>query len=74
MPSGPPPGINMAFPATKALPTVPPLLLARLPKLPDNLQYRFYDRHVVILDGDVQTVADYVLNVLPPLAGNDRER
>ena len=45
---------------------MPPLLLSRLPRLPDNLQYRFYGRHVVLLDGDLQIIVDYIPNVLPP--------
>ena len=60
------PAINATYPADAALPTVPPLLLMNLPRLPDNLQYRFFGRHVVILDGDVQIIVDYVPNVLPP--------
>jgi hypothetical protein len=60
------PVINKAYPASAALPTVPPLLLAELPKLPDNLQYRFFGRHVVLLDGDLQIITDFVANALPP--------
>jgi hypothetical protein len=60
------PVINQIYPAKAALPTVPPLLLAKLPLLPDNLQYRFIDRHMVILDGDTQVIIDYVSNALPP--------
>jgi hypothetical protein len=45
---------------------VPPLLLLSLPALPDNLQYRFYGRHLVVLDGDALIIVDYVANVLPP--------
>ena len=60
------PIINRMFPAQAALPTVPPLLLAKLPALPDNLQYRFMDQHLVILDGDTQIIIDYVASVLPP--------
>src|SRR5688500_8527920 len=52
------PAINKTYPTQAALPTVPPLLLANLPRLPDNLQYRFYGRHVVILDGDAQIIID----------------
>jgi hypothetical protein len=59
------PIINRVYPAKAALPTVPPLLLGKLPMLPDNLQYRFIDRHLVILDGDTQLIIDYVSNVLP---------
>jgi hypothetical protein len=66
VPNAPAPAINRTYPAAAALPTVPPLLLSKLPRLPDNLQYRFYGRHVVILDGDVQIIVDFVANVLPP--------
>jgi hypothetical protein len=66
VPDGPLPGINTTYPQQAALPTVPPLLLASLPRLPDNLQYRFFGRHIVILDGDVQIIVDYVRYSLPP--------
>jgi hypothetical protein len=66
VPDGPRPVINRTYPAEAALPTVPPLLLAKLPKLPDNLQYRFFGRHIVILDGDLQIITDYIANALPP--------
>ena len=59
------PAVNATYPADAALPTVPPLLLMNLPRLPDNLQYRFYGRHVVLLDGDLQIIVDYVADVLP---------
>jgi hypothetical protein len=65
VPDGPLPGINKIFPEQAALATVPPLLLASLPRLPDNLQYRFFGRHVVILDGDTEIIVDYVPNALP---------
>jgi hypothetical protein len=61
-----PPVINRTYPVQAALPTVPPLLLGKLPPLPDNLQYRFLARHLVILDGDTQIIIDYVANALPP--------
>jgi hypothetical protein len=66
VPQAPRPAINQTYPADAALPTVPPLLLRNLPRLPDNLQYRFYGRHVLLLDGDAQIVLDYIANVLPP--------
>jgi len=62
----PRPVINKTYPADAALPTVPPLLLSELPRLPDNLQYRFFGRHVAILDGDVQIILDFVADALPP--------
>jgi len=60
------PGINRTYPEDAALATVPPLLLSKLPLLPDNLQYRFFGRSMVILDGDTQIIIDYVSNVVPP--------
>jgi hypothetical protein len=60
------PAVNQTYPADAALPTVPPLLLLNLPRLPDNLQYRFYGRHLILLDGDTQVILDYIPNVLPP--------
>jgi len=65
VPQGPLPGINKTYPEQAALPTIPPLLLASLPRLPDNLQYRFFGRHLVILDGDTEIVVDYVRDCLP---------
>jgi hypothetical protein len=59
------PGINKTMPDTAALATVPPLLLSQLPRLPDNLQYRFIGRHIVLLDGDTRLIIDYILNVVP---------
>ena len=65
VPQGPLPGINKTYPEQAALPTVPALLLASLPHLPDNLQYRFFGRHVVLLHGDTEIVVDYVRDCLP---------
>jgi hypothetical protein len=66
VPNAAQPAINRTYPANAALPTVPPLLLLRLPRLPENLQYRFYGRHLVVLDSDARIIVDYIANVLPP--------
>jgi hypothetical protein len=60
------PEVNKTYPPGDAMPTVPPLLLTNLPPLPDNLQYRFFGRSIVILDGDLQLIADVIPGVLPP--------
>jgi hypothetical protein len=57
--------LNRTYPPNQALPTVPPELLAKLPKLPDTLQYRFVGRDMAILDADLRVVVDYVAGVLP---------
>jgi hypothetical protein len=59
------PQVNKVYPPGDAMPTVPPLLLKNLPQLPDNLQYRFFGRSIVILDGDLQLIADVIPGVLP---------
>ena len=66
IPTGVAMAINRTYPKDEALPTLPPLLLGKLPPLPDNLQYRFANRNLVLLDGDTQLIVDYVANVLPP--------
>ena len=66
VPEGIRPAINRTMPDNAALATVPALLLNNLPRLPDNLQYRFIDRHVILMDGDTRIIIDYILNVLPP--------
>lgn len=42
--------INGRYPGRLPLSTVPPNVLAALPRLPDDLQYRFVGRHLVLLD------------------------
>jgi hypothetical protein len=66
VPVAPVPQVNKVYPPGDAMPTVPPLLLKNLPQLPDNLQYRFFGRSIVILDGDLQLIADVIPGVLPP--------
>ena len=39
--------------------TVPPNILAALPKLPEDLEYRFVNRHMILLDTHAHIV-DYV--------------
>jgi hypothetical protein len=64
--NAPRPAVNQDVPDDEALAAVPPLLLKNLPPLPDNLQYRFYGRHLLLIDGDPHIIADYLANVLPP--------
>ena len=50
--------INAPYEAT--LSTVPPDLLARLPELPENLQYRFVGKSLILYDSDAEIVVDYI--------------
>ena len=44
---------------------MPPQLLSSLYPLPEGLEYRFLDRHLVLLDGEANLVVDYILDVVP---------
>jgi hypothetical protein len=57
--------INRRYPEGKPLSTVPPQVLAALPALPDDLQYRFAGRHLILLD----TRASVVLDRIPSAIG-----
>ena len=57
--------INEPYPTTLPLATVPPKLLARLPTLPDDLEYRLVDKQLILRDRDDNLVVD-VLNGTAP--------
>lgn len=57
--------INRPYPASIPLATVPPKLLAALPRLPDGLEYRFVARRLVLHDTVTNLVVDYMDDALP---------
>ena len=57
--------VNGRWPANAPRATVPARLLASLYPLPDGLEYRFLDRHLVLLDGEADLIVDYILDVVP---------
>jgi hypothetical protein len=59
------PEINKRYPDTIPLATMPLRVLAELPKLPDELEYRFVDRHLILMDVHAHIILDYVLNAIP---------
>ena len=56
--------VNAAYPDDAPLMTVPPNILAALPKLPEDLEYRFVNRHMILLDVHANLIVDYVLNAI----------
>lgn len=58
--------VNGSYPPDAPLATVPPILLATLPRLPEEVEYRFFARHLILLDVDANLIVDYIPNVLPP--------
>jgi hypothetical protein len=57
--------VNARYPDEIPLSTMPPQVLAMLPKLPEELEYRFIGHRLILLDLHSHTVADYIENVLP---------
>jgi hypothetical protein len=56
--------VNAAYPEGTALPTVPPNLLAALPQLPEDLEYRIIDKHLILRDVDANLIVDFIPNAI----------
>jgi hypothetical protein len=52
--------INSTYKEGKPLSTVPPNILAVLPRLPDDIQYRFLGRHLILLDTRASVILDRI--------------
>jgi len=57
--------VNGRYPDTVPLSTMPPDMLAALPALPEELEYRFVGDRLVLLDTKAHLIIDFVENVLP---------
>lgn len=57
--------INGRYPDEIPLSTVPPQVLAALPKLPGDLEYRFVGDRLILLDVHAHTIADYMDKAFP---------
>ena len=52
--------INGTYPEGKPFATVPPNILAVLPRLPDDIEYRFLGRHLILLDTRASVILDRI--------------
>jgi hypothetical protein len=59
------PEVNAPWPAEASLGPMPPQLLAGLPPLPDDLQYRFMDRDLVLWDAHANIIVDFIKQAMP---------
>lgn len=57
--------VNQVYPTTLPLVSVPAKLLARLPMLPETLEYRLIDRCFLLRDRDANLIIDVLSNVYP---------
>jgi hypothetical protein len=56
--------VNARYPQNQPLPTVPPNVLARLPKLPEELEYRIVKRDLILRDVHANLIVDYIPNAI----------
>ena len=59
--------VNAVYPKNAPLSTVPPTILARLPVLPKELEYRFVGRTLVLRDRESSLIVDYLKEAAPVL-------
>lgn len=52
--------INGTYPKQEPLSTMPPSILAALPRLPDDVMYRFLGRHLVLHDTRANVILDEI--------------
>jgi hypothetical protein len=57
--------VNTPYPASLPLATVPPVLLQKLPRLPEVLEYRLMGRYLVLRDVSANLIVDAVERALP---------
>jgi hypothetical protein len=57
--------VNVRYPDTVPLSTVPPQVLQGLPELPEELEFRFIGRHLILMDEHAHIIVDLVENALP---------
>lgn len=57
--------VNTRYPSVLPLATFPATLLTILPPLPEQLEYRFIGRHLIVRDVNANLIVDVLPNVLP---------
>lgn len=57
--------VNRRYPDTVPVSTMPPEILQTLPKLSEDMEYRFIGRHLILLDTHAHIIADYIEDALP---------
>ena len=57
--------LHQQYPTSVPLSTMPPQVLAALPKLEEELEYRFVGERLILLDPNAHLVIDFTDDVLP---------
>lgn len=59
------PAVNVRYPDDVPLSTMPPDVMRLLPKIDDEVQYRFIGRHLILLDVEAHVIVDVIDNAIP---------
>jgi hypothetical protein len=57
--------VNATYPSEQPLPTVPPNVLAQLPKLPEDLEYRIVGSYLILRDVHANLIVDFMPRTIP---------
>jgi hypothetical protein len=57
--------VNTEYPSKQPLSTVPPDILKALPTLPEDIEYRFVGKHMILYDARSNLIIDFMLNAIP---------
>ena len=57
--------VNVVYPQDVPLGTVPPSLLNNLPRLPREVEYRFVNRDLILLDVSANLIVDFIRDIVP---------
>ena len=58
-------GVNSRYPDAVPISTVPPDVLQTLPKLTEDMEYRFVGDNLILLDAHAHIIADYISDAIP---------
>jgi hypothetical protein len=56
--------VNARYPDSVPLTTMPPQILEGLPRLPEELEFRFLGDRLILMDVHAQTIVDVIDNAL----------
>ena len=57
--------VNAVYPQGVPLAAAPPSLLINLPRLPREVEYRFVNRDLILLDVSANLIVDFIRDVVP---------
>jgi hypothetical protein len=64
--------VNDSYPEKKTFSTVPANILALLPQLPADVEYRFLNRHLILLDTRASLIVDWIPFAIQCADGDDK--